>query len=142
MKRSGWLMFLVGCADPWQVASLDRVCEDVGYAVSAVAFTCTSDTDTAQAAYDAFSSRYACRMAEIHGEVEPDASNGMYTWANDVPFEVYYTCAASVGDVSCDLYETYAADSFAGMDDWLAQAPACATILSYADGSRLQVVEP
>lgn len=82
-------------------------------------------------------------MAEIHGVDEPDLDNGKYTWANDVPFEVYYTCPAAVGDVSCADYAGFAADDFAGLDDWMAVAPACATILGYPDGGRLpSLVEP
>ena len=132
-----------GCGETWTLASLDRVCEDVSYSVSAVAFSCTgSDEAAAQAAFDAFGDRYRCRIADIHGEVEPDASNGRYTWANDVPLEVYYTCPAAVGAVTCDEYDAFAADDFAGLDAWMAAAPACATILAYADGGRLPTVEP
>jgi hypothetical protein len=136
-------LLAAACADPWQAERLDRVCEDVGYSVSAVAFTCTNDEVVAQRAFDRFHDRYRCRIEEIHGDlgregdVEPAVAD-----ADGVPLEVYYTCPAEVGAVPCRDYRGYAADDFAGMDDWLGVAPACATILARADGSRLPVVEP
>lgn len=129
------------CGEVWQAEPLDRVCLDVGYSISAVAYACSSSQVEAQAAYDAFEERYRCRVAEVHGKNEPDDGNGRGTWANDVPFEVYYTCPQRVGDISCSDYADYAADDFAGMDAWLGVAPACATILEGADGSRLPSLE-
>jgi hypothetical protein len=136
------VLMLLGCPDPWKPAALDRVCEDVGFSVAAVAFECTSSELASQAAFDAYQDRYRCRIADIHGEVEPDDSNGRYTWANGVPMEVYYTCPAVVGAIDCATYEAFARKDFAGLDDWLGLAPACATILERADGSRLPVDEP
>ena len=142
----GWsaVLLLGGCSDPWQAEPLDRVCTDVGYAIAAVAFACSSSEVEAQAAYAAFEEGYACRIVEIHGEdaINPDLSSGMYTWANEAPMEVYYTCPVAVGAIDCDAYAAYAADDFAGMDDWLGEAAACATILAHADGTRLPTEEP
>jgi hypothetical protein len=123
------LLALAGCGEIWVPQPLSRVCDDVGYQVSSVANACSGSEAEAQAAFDAFNDRYACRVADIHGTDAPDLGNGRYTWANDVPFEVYYTCPAAVGDVTCEQYAAFAADDFAGMDDWLAEAAACATIL-------------
>ena len=117
------LLSLLGCTN-LEPVSPTAPCEEAGYAIARRTFECTDDGDLANDRYLAFDAAYTC--ADVEWDLQPDTGI-IYTKApgNEVD---YYHCAFAIGELACELVESYGDD----FSQWLSASPACDLILEEA----------
>ena len=113
----GWIAVgWVGCAEPYEEMSPDRVCLDTAYAVSNRVYTCLGDADRAKQVFDDFQSQTTCIVQDIGTE----------------PIAGYYDCPTQVLNAGCGEITTIAATG--GVEGYLGLSPKCPLILTARGG--------
>lgn len=91
------LLCQVGCITAELPAS--DICDELGYAISSRAFSCSGDADQASKVYDRFVATYACQIKGYAG----DEFGKTLTLADGtaLPVETAYQCPANLRQVAC-----------------------------------------
>jgi hypothetical protein len=117
------LIALLSCV--YKLVPDDRICEDVGYAISERTLACQDDEELALARYHEWEDRSVCLLSsDDPPEDNPDGILPMVEsdyGAETARLERLYSCVAAIGELDCTAVERRG-DELAW---WLSAAPAC-----------------
>jgi hypothetical protein len=110
MSSRVWLVAVASaCDQPWLEMEPGRVCDDVGYAISARTFECLDDEAEAQRRFDGLREAYDCLVDSL-----------------EEPIDRYYHCPVAINAMTCAEVRRAGDD----LSAWLDASASCAVILA------------